>query len=45
MSAEENRASLQRAVAHFNDPASRAACLELDGAEAVLHGYQGVEAC
>ena len=43
MSAEENRASLQRAVAHFNDPASRAAYLELYDAEAVLHGYQGVE--
>ena len=43
MSAEENRASLQRAVAHFNDPASRALYLELYDPEAVLHGYQGVE--
>ena len=43
MSAAENRASLQRAVAHFNDPASRERYLELYDPRAVLHGYQGIE--
>ncbi len=43
MSAEENRASLERAVGHFNDPENRLRYLDLYAPDAVLHGYQGVE--
>jgi steroid delta-isomerase-like uncharacterized protein len=43
MSAAINRARLTEAVARFNDPANRQRYLELYAADAVLHGYHGVE--
>ncbi len=43
MSADQNRASLERAIAHFNDPPNRTRYLDLYAPDAVLHGYQGVE--
>ncbi len=43
MSTEENKAILQRAAENFNNKADRSAYFDLYDANAVLHGYQGVE--
>jgi len=43
LSIEQNKAALLRAITQFNDPLQRAAYFDLYAADAVLHGYSGVE--
>src|SRR5882724_733468 len=43
MSTADNRRTLETALAHFSDPATRVRYFELYDPDCVLHGYPGVE--